>query len=1615
MVVITQQNVSLRKRGVDPADLEAVYFHWMGVGSATSFAADRARRTLRLHRELAAERRPGSATALVYPHGHHSGLGPAIQIVNDDMPLLVDSVSSMLRRLGAPVSEIVHPVFDVLRDNHGRLRAIAAANPEPPTVESHTIAESWIHVQLADEVGDDILEVIERSLPPLLAAIRRISVDATIMTSIMRTAASDLETESAGAGGDTADFAHLLRWLVNGGFTPLGYCYLPGDDQISTPEPRDGLGLLHGQLGADLDVPHPTRERQVVRVLNGSLDSVLPGAPGAYFVSVTDFGGATTTLEGAVGQPRGDHVFLGTLTVTGQHESILDIPVIAHRVRQVIDWAGFAPDSYSARALLEMLQTFPRAELFATDARRLFDTVSAVMDLGLKRQVRLFLRPDTHNGALYCLVCLPRDRYTTEARRRMQEILRSEFHGEQISYSARVTESDIAVLHFTVHRGPDAPAVAVTDSLRERVQESLFTVTRTWGDLLVAEAATQSEVSAETAREYAAVYPAGYQQEHTPAQALADLVRLERLGEGAVEANLYRNPTAPEREWRFMLYSRGEGVSLSRMLPILHSLGVEVVDERPYRLELPDGSTRWIYDFGLRMAGAAAPVVPGRASDNSIRLRFAGAVLAMWSGRAEIDGLNELVVRAGLHWRQISVLRAYAKYLRQTGFGYTFDTITRVLLGHPGTARAYIDLFEAFFYDAPGRAVDPSVIEDRLQATIDAEMSLDADRILRAFLGLITATLRTNYYVLDEQGRPRDHLSFKLDPHRIAELPKPRPQFEIFVYSPRVEGVHLRFGPVARGGLRWSDRLEDFRTEILGLVKAQAVKNAVIVPVGAKGGFVVKRPPVSTADPAADRQALQNEGVACYRTFIAGLLDITDNVDRSTGEVIPPQRVRRRDGDDTYLVVAADKGTATFSDVANDVAAQYGFWLGNAFASGGSVGYDHKVMGITARGAWESVKRHFAEMDIDTQTTDFTVVGVGDMSGDVFGNGMLLSRHIRLVAAFDHRHIFLDPNPDAATSYVERERLFALPRSSWADYDRSLISAGGGVFDRTVKSVPISAEIGSALGLAPGVRAMSPPELMRSILKAPAQLLWNGGIGTYVKAESETHADVGDKSNDAVRVSATELRVNVIGEGGNLGVTPLGRIEFCLAGGKMNTDALDNSAGVDCSDHEVNIKILLDGVVADGELSAGGRDRLLASMTGEVGELVLRNNVSQNARLGISRAHAASMAAVHRRMLSDLEDRHGLDRVLEALPSDAEMKRRIAAGSGLTSPELATLLAHVKLSLKHDLLAGDVLDGPAFTALLPDYFPAPLRDRFGPALQRHPLRRQIIATTVVNRMVDYGGTSYVFRLVEEMGVTVEDAVRAFTVVTKTFGLFELWDRIRATPMPTRVRDELELETKRTLDRASRWFLVNRPQPIAVGAEIARYRDRMRALRALVPAWQPGDIADDLVARSQRAIAAGAPADLAEEVCLLIHRFSLLDVIDVADLAQRAQSEVVALYFALDQHFGIQRLLDAVGGLDRGDRWRTLARLAVRDDLYDSLRVLTLDVLNTTGVEDDPVSKISYWESINRARVARARSALSAVFREEALDIATLSVAARQVRGMVNGGELGSPATGPSRI
>jgi glutamate dehydrogenase len=1589
---------------------------------------------VRSHRDLSVDRVPGRPGVRIFnPDAAADGWsipGTVVQIVTDDMPYLVESVSAELSRGGLQVHRVVHPIVVVRRDVAGRLKEVLpTADPDDPPPD--TLAESWMSIEVDLITDADRVRETETSLLSVLNAVREVVEDTDRMTGTARALADQLETDPPPLDADqVSDGAALLRWLADGHFTFLGYRnyeLVRGSGDDAQPALRavlaSGLGVLRQDslaarsLTAGPDATALALSPSLLVLTEASAPSAVHRSVYPYYVGVKTF-----DQDGTV---TGEHRFLGVFNTNALHEDVLDIPVVEHRVRKVIHRAGTPMDSYTGQKMLEVIQNWPRTELFSTSADSLYHTVTGVIALADRRRLRLFLRKDPYGRFYSCLVFVPRDRYTTASRLAMQEVLLGELGGTHLEFSTRVGETPLAQVFFTVHTDPDRQ---VADPDVGHIQELLAEAVRTWDDRMVdavfdeqrekiergASKSGAVTVGAESATEqghrFAGVFPEAYKEDFGASDALVDLRKVQALRtEGDLDMSFYVPTDAEPGERRFKLYWAGPGVSLSRVLPVLQQMGVEVIDERPYELRPQDGTKWWIYDFGLRVDPS---VLEGRSDEEIalLRTQFQDTFAAAWRGDAETDRFNALVLRGGLSWRQASVLRAYSRYLRQAGTTYSQEYIEDTVLNHCRIATALVHLFEVCFDPAQYESVrqeQAKALIPQITSMIDDVTSLDADRILRSLLTLIRATLRTNYYVRDENGEPRPYLAIKLEPEAVPELPNPRPKFEIFVCSPRVEGVHLRFGPVARGGLRWSDRREDFRTEILGLVKAQAVKNAVIVPVGAKGGFVLKRAPMPTGDPGIDREALQSEGIACYRMFISGLLDVTDNL--RAGTVIPAKDVVRYDGDDTYLVVAADKGTATFSDIANEVAKSYGFWLGDAFASGGSVGYDHKAMGITARGAWESVKRHFRELGVNTQTDEFTVVGVGDMSGDVFGNGMLCAEHIRLVAAFDHRHVFIDPNPDAATGYAERHRLFQLPRSSWDDYDRTLISEGGGVWPRTVKSIPISTQAAIALGLPPETEKLSPPELMKAILLAPVDLLWNGGIGTYVKASSETNGDVGDKANDAVRVDGADLRVKVVGEGGNLGLTQRGRIEFASAGGKINTDALDNSAGVDCSDHEVNIKILLDQLVTDGRLTEEQRNELLAEMTDEVANLVLSDNYQQNAVLGISRAHAAPMTSVHARQVAMLEKTKGLDRNLEALPSEHGFRDLERAGRGLSSPELATLLAHVKLSLKEEVLASELPDADAFARRLPEYFPSQLRERFADAIPLHPLQRQITTTLLVNEVVNGGGVSYAYRLAEEMNATATDAVRAFAVVTSVYALPALWREIEALDnlVPTATQDAMVLEIRRLLDRASRWLLSNRPQPLAVGAEIYRFRDMVQDLVPKMVDLLRGRQREAAVRSAEKLIADRVPADLAMRVSTLLDAYGLLDVTEVAELAEldapfteRGPLETAELYYALSNHVNVDLIQDSVNGLERGNRWHALARLSLRDDLYSSLRAITLDVLRQSDPDSSADEKIASWESANSSRLSRARMALEEIQGFGTLDLATLSVAARQIRSMV---------------
>ena len=1565
------------------------------------------------HRELASSRPQGTAAVrVVTPTMTDSGWAASgrsvVEVVTDDMPFLVDSVTMELNRLGHNVHAVFHPQFNVERAITGELQHVHAQEPRADDREG---AESWMHVEV-DRTDDDEAAEITEGVQRVLRDVRESVEDWQKMHAKALSVVADLDAAPPPLPGDELRQGRdFLTWLADDHFTFLGYREYQLEAEEGAPEecglravPGSGLGILrHDQdLSASFAKLPPlvkakAREKRLLVLAKANSRSTVHRPAYLDYVGVKTFG--------PDGEVVGERRFLGLFSSAAYTESVTRIPVLREKVTEVMHHAGFDPRSHAGKALMDTLENYPRDELFHTSPAELAPVAQDVMSARERRQLRVFVRRDTYGRYVSVLVYLPRDRYSTAVRERFSDILRDDLGGEHVEFTARVNESTTARVHFVVHppKGGQIPEIDVPD-LERRLMEA----SRSWRDDFVAAVVSDYGVDrgSQLARTWADAFPEAYKEDYQPRRGSADLGRIEAIeGDEGIDLALFdqdeQTGTYRRGESRLKVFRVGEPLSLSTVLPMLTSMGVEVVDERPYQLS---GLARpsYIYEFGIRH---------GRALPPRERTLFAEALRAVWDGYNEIDGFNQLVLAAGLTWRQATVLRAYAKYLKQGNSPFALDYIEEALRSNVDITRLLVDLFESRFDPGRGdrsleagaeaRTAKMEAIEERLAKALDDVVSLDHDRILRSYRTLVRATLRTNFFQRNDAGEVHQYISFKLEPSAIPDLPEPRPRYEIFVYSPRVEGSHLRFGAVARGGLRWSDRRDDFRTEVLGLVKAQMVKNTVIVPVGAKGAFFCKQLP-----DAADRDAWLAEGVACYKTFISGLLDITDNL--VDGANVPPRDVVRHDGDDSYLVVAADKGTASFSDIANGVAKDYGFWLGDAFASGGSVGYDHKGMGITARGAWVSVQRHFREMGVDCQAEDFTAVGIGDMSGDVFGNGMLCSEHTRLVAAFDHRDIFIDPAPDAASSYAERRRLFDLPRSSWKDYDASLISEGGGVWPRSAKSIPVSAQAREALGLAAGVTALTPAELMKAILLAPVDLLWNGGIGTYVKSSEETDADAGDKANDAIRVNGEDLRARCIGEGGNLGFTQLGRVEYARyggngEGGRINTDFIDNSAGVDTSDHEVNIKILLDRVVRSGDMDEAARNDLLAEMTDEVGALVLRDNYEQNLALANAQAHAPSLLHVHEDWMRALERRGVLNRELEGLPSTRQVKRRLDRKQALSAPELSVLLAWTKIVLADELIDSDLPDDPYLRDDLLAYFPSRMKPDLEAAIEDHPLRREIIVTQVVNDLVNGAGMTFWPRLQGETGASPAELTRANFVAREIFGSLPLRQEIAAldNQVPAERQTRMRIEMRTLVERASRWLVTNRRPPLDSGATVEFFRARVQAVMAELPSVMSGRELDDFKAREKRLTDQGVPDDLASRVAVLAPAYALLGIVETADRLDLDPVEVTRVHFALGERLGLPALVERIFALPRDDRWQTMARAAVRDDLYGVHQQLTAQVLDSTDAADPAPARVAAWEDADDELIGRSASTLEEICREETAELARLSVGLRVVRGLLS--------------
>ena len=1570
--------------------------------------------------EFARTRKPGTANVRVFnPSMKGNGWESphtVLQIVNDDMPFLVDSVSMALAEIGVGVHVLGHPVLQFARDRAGKLTAVGEGK-----------AESLMVLEIDRQPAEE-LQKIQATIGNVLAEVRAIVGDWAVMRERMLGLADDLTTRRLPVDDDSRHEAQeFLRWAASDHFTFFGYreyrVEKRNGEEVLAPVEASGLGLMRGK---DKSPARP------VQTLAGNAMSSGSGPKDVLILTKTNarsrvhragYMDYIGVLEyDAKGRIIAEQRFLGLFTSSAYNRRPWEIPLVRRRHDHVMTQSGLAPSSHSGKALRHILETLPREELFQSNEEELYRTAIGILGLQERVRSRLFLRRDKYSRFISALVYLPRERFNTDVRLRIEALLKDALHGEYIDSTVVLGESPLAQLHLIVRPKAGEALEFDTSDLERRLAHLL----RNWqDDLREALVARHGEaVGLRMAAAYGRALPAGYIEESSTEAAASDVEHLAALtGPDDLHLSLQAVRGGDTEGLRLKLYRQLDDIPLSDALPMMENMGLRVISERPYRLQVGD-TPLYIQDFEVESTAGTIDAANADAA-------FGEAFARIWHGDAENDGFNRLILSAGLHWRQVAMLRGYCKYLLQTGVPFSQSYVEQTFQHYPLLVRLLVELFEARFDPATGneskadiadgqarlkaalgvlaagdeatlKALQP-VLEARkadrnaqLEATraallklLDRVASLDEDRILRSFIGVIDATLRTSYFQTDAAGNHGHCISFKFDSAKVPDLPKPRPYREIFVYGPRVEGVHLRFGAVARGGLRWSDRREDFRTEVLGLVKAQMVKNTVIVPVGAKGGFFCKRPPL-----AGDRDAIQAEGIACYKLFIQGLLDITDNI--VGGKIIAPPQVVRHDQDDPYLVVAADKGTATFSDIANGLAIAHGFWLGDAFASGGSVGYDHKGMGITARGAWESVKRHFRAMGRDSQSEDFTCVGIGDMSGDVFGNGMLLSRHIRLVAAFDHRHIFLDPNPDAASSFVERDRLFKLPRSSWADYDAKLISKGGGIFPRTLKAIEITPQVREVLALDASVKSLSPNDLMNAILKAPVDLFWNGGIGTYVKASSESHADVGDRANNGLRVNGGELRCKVVGEGGNLGLTQLGRIEAAQqAGVLLNTDFIDNSAGVDTSDHEVNIKILLNAVVQDKKLTVDARNKLLASMTDEVAELVLWDNYRQNQAISLMERMSVKRLGSKQHFIRTLEQQGLLDRQIEYLPSDAELSARKARGQGLTRPELSVLLSYSKLVAFAQLLDSDIPEDPYLSKELQRYFPTPLQKKYADAMERHRLKREIIATAVTNQTINRMGATFLMRMQEDTGRSVAEVAKAYTISRETLDARALWAQIDALDgtLPESVQiDALEVIWK--LQRSFVRWLLSRPGTMpGITEAVNRYQAAFNDIRVA-----SGVLPDSQRPAYEASVAEwkekGLPPALAQQLSELQFLEPAFDIIELARTRKLKPVDVSKIHFRLGDALQLPWLFEQIDALEVNGRWHAVARGVLRDELAAHHRNLAAQVLSMKGSSAE--AKVAAWIGRDDSSLRFTLSMLAELAEQKTLDYPTVSVAVQRL-------------------
>ena len=1522
----------------------------------------------RTHRALAEIRAPKTPVVAARNDDYNTTL----YVTTDDMPHIVSSLTAYLSAHFGGFLAIFHPIFLAERDTDGKLISLRGTGTRANLASGDTAAvgmpslqlsegapegstvtiESWIAIRLTRYLNEDDLRLLEHDVRRMLADVRACYTDLEgMVTAVFDISQAMYELRGATLGHGEESYAanprgvepasrvevaqDFLRWLTRGNFVFMGV-------KERVLDGTSGAIALVDRPGSALGILRSTEGKSRIPLSGDTLDRALFPRP----VYITKANSRSTVARNDYldyigvrrfdmsGRVIGEYVILGLFTRQAYSLPAIETPLVRERIAMVRRRLGYHPGSYSDKALLGALEDYPRLELLQASVNELTETFSGIMGLEERRKTRLFLRADRFNRFITAVVYLPRDHYNTDVRYRIERVFRQEFDLSAIDYEVYLSSSSLARLFFRI-RLTNPNDVPTTD--HQALEKQMQRVTRSWVESTAAaiEAWKPGAEGRRLASAWADASSAAYRADYTVEQAIEDIVILESLS-GKKPAAI-KVEAGEANTTRLKTYLSAPH-TLTELLPVMQNMGLVVVDQKPYEFKPEDGEEYgYLYDFGVEFPEGVDP--------NAVASLYEDALNAYLLGERESDTLDRLILSEGLTWQDVRLFRALNHYLIQLGLGYTPSFMSNTLLANPGITKHLVEFFNVSFDPNNGlndeqRNARREEIEVALVEELNKIPTLDADRYLRSLSKVIRAILRTNAYL------GREAFAIKVAPQQIDFAPLPRPKFEIFVYSPRVEGVHLRFGDVARGGLRWSDRRDDFRTEVLGLVKAQMVKNAVIIPTGAKGGFYPKQLP----DPAVDRDAWITEGRESYKVFIRSLLDVTDNLEVGTDgseTVVRPEGVIARDENDYYLVVAADKGTAAFSDTANAISLERGFWLGDAFASGGSVGYDHKAMGITARGAWESVKRHFAELGHDAQTEEFTAVGIGDMSGDVFGNGLLRSKATRLVAAFDHRDIFLDPNPDAAVSFEERQRLYNLPRSSWQDYNRELISAGGGVYSRGLKSIEITPEVREVLDLDESVTELAPTELISAILKAPVDLIYNGGIGTYVKASTETNAQVGDKANDALRVNGKDLRAKIVGEGGNLGFTQLGRIEAARNGVILNTDAIDNSAGVETSDREVNIKILVDRLVARGELSSEERASFIESLQDEVGGKVLETNVNQNVLLQ-GEFHGSFLGTnLYKRLMHDLEEHAGLNRAVEFLPTDEELDERLeTTGDRLTRPELAVLAAYVKIYLTHALEQTDFADDPYLEGVLRSYFPAALVERFGQYLDSHPLRKEIICTRVANELVNIGGITFAYRIMEEFNVGIDSVARAFIVARELFELgtaaklhSELSPKTPLDAWFTVLRDN-----QRVLDRAVRWFITERG--VVAGATISELLENFGSvveMRRNLPEYLSGISRARVRAKRDAGEAWGLPEDLIIIWIRGFEGYALLDVIRSAADHDFEATSLAPVYFATYDRFKVDELLGLITELPRSDRWEILARQAMRGGLYETAAELALSV------------------------------------------------------------------------